>query len=125
MAACVKVNLGPACIDIEGVRAGDRNTVTITLHQGGVPLDLTGLTLTSQVRKKATDVDPPALTAEITVVDAPNGKATLRWPGDDVRALVNGSAKWAGVWDLQVASGPDDPTTVVAGKWSAETDVTR
>jgi hypothetical protein len=83
------------------------------------------LTLTSQVRKKATDVDPPALTAEITVVDAPNGKATLRWPGDDVRALVNGSAKWAGVWDLQVASGPDDPTTVVAGKWSAETDVTR
>ena len=125
MTACVKVNLGPACIDIEGVRAGDRNLVTLTLNQGGAPLDLTGLTLTSQVRKKATDPDPAALTADVIVTDAPNGMCTLRWPGDDVRTLVNGAAKWAGVWDLQVASPPDDPVTLVAGKWSAEADVTR
>jgi hypothetical protein len=125
MATCVTVHLGPACVDIDGVRAGDRNLVTVTLHQAGAPLDLTGLTLTSQVRKKATDVDPPALTADVTVIDAPAGKATVRWPGDDVRTLVNGAAKWAGVWDLQVASPPDDPVTLVAGKWSAEADVTR
>ena len=125
MAACVKVNLGPACIDIEGIRAGDRNLVTLTLTQGGVPLNLTGLTLTSQVRKKATDPDPAALEAEVLLTEPVDGKCTLRWPGDDVRTLVNGAAKWTGVWDLQVASGAEDPVTLAAGKWSAETDVTR
>lgn len=123
--AAVVVPLGPAVVDITGVRAGDRNLVTLTLTSGGAPLNLTGMVVTSQVRKLSVDPDPPALVAEVTVTDAPGGKVSVRWVGDDVREILNGAAAWEGVWDVQVASGTADPLTVAAGKWAAEMDVTR
>lgn len=125
MAYCVVVPLGPACVDITGVRAGDQNEFTMHLHRGGVPLDLTGLTFTAQARKKSTDPDPPALTAVVTVTDALNGDLTVAWPGEDVRALLNGKATWTGVWDLQADDGTNDPTTLAAGNLAAQMDVTR
>jgi hypothetical protein len=42
-----------------------------------------------------------------------------------VAALLGGAAKWSGVWDLQFAASGEDPITYAAGKWSAETDVSR
>jgi len=125
MAACVTVPLGPACVNITGIRAGDRNEMTFTVMSKGAPVDLTGMTVTAQARKKATDPDPAALEAVVDITDPVNGTGTLRWPGDDVRTLLGSSAKWTGVWDLQVGDGVSDPTTIAAGSFDAVSDVTR
>lgn len=121
----VAIPLGPATADLNGVRAGDRNLITGVMSAKGAPLDLTGKTLSAQARKKATDPDPPALTATMTVTDAAAGEFSMQWPGDDVRALLDGAAKWTGVWDLQIEESGVDPLTVCAGKFECETDVTR
>lgn len=125
MTVCAIVNLAPACVDITGVRAGDRNLVTATVVNHGAPMNLTGLTPLSQVRKKATDTGLPALIADVQIIDAATGRISLRWDGDAVATLLGGAAKWSGVWDLQFAASGEDPITYAAGKWSAETDVSR
>lgn len=117
--------LGPAVVNLTGVRAGDRNEFTMTLTSGGVPVNLTGHTVTAAARKKAEDVDPPACTAVVTVTDAVAGQLTVAWPGDAVRAMLGGAASWAGVWDLQSAPASGDPVTLVAGTLTAVMDVTR
>jgi len=121
---CVVVPLGPACVDITGVRAGDRNEMAFTITSAGAPVDLTGQTLSAQARKKATDPSP-AVTAIITVTDAVAGKGTMRWPGAEVRTSLGTADKWTGVWDLQAGDPASDPVTLVAGKFSAVLDVTR
>lgn len=115
--------MGPADLDVDGVRAGDRNLINVRLSSGGAPLDITGATVTSQVR--ATPVDAVALDAVVTVTNAAQGWLTVRWPGTAIRVLVAGQAKWVGVWDLQVQWPGDDPLTILAGKFTAVMDVTR
>jgi hypothetical protein len=121
----VVVPLGPARADLMGVRAGDRNLVTVTLHRGDDPVDLTGITVTAQARKEATDQGPPALEAEVTITDAEAGEFELRWPGEDVRTMLAGAAYWLGVWDLQLDPGGEPPYTVLEGAFEAVQDVTR
>ena len=121
---CVVVPLGPACVDITGIRAGDRNLIVMTLSADGAPLDLTGLTVEAQAR--LTPVDPASISAVIDVVDAALGKIEIRWPGEEVRTVMANSLTWAGVWDLQIVDPEEtDPYTVVAGKFSASMDVTK
>jgi hypothetical protein len=118
------VPFGPARADIKGVRAGDLNEMQVTLTAGGNAFDLTGRTVTAQARQKATSAS--ALDAVVTVLGDPlDGIVTVRWPGDDVRSLLAGRRVWKGVWDLQVGDGVADPTTVIAGSFQAEMDVTR
>ena len=130
MVACVVLPLGPACVDINDVRAGDWNAGQFHLHSGPTPIDLTGLTLTAMARVNAQDQGAPVLTADISIVNAANGDFILRWPGDDVETLLLNSpgavlTKWKGVWDLQADNGVDDPTTMLEGKINARWDVTR
>ena len=122
-AACVTIPLGPACVNLDGIRAGDRNLVTITLTNAGTPMDLTGLEVTAQARKSPTD--GVSIDAVIEVTDPTAGVLTMRWPGEDVTTLMGGKPTFKGVWDLQVGSPPDDPVTVVAGAFLAVMDVTR
>lgn len=120
----VTVPLGPAVVNLTGIRAGDANLMTVTLTTKGEPYDLTGMTLTAQARKKVTD-DAPAVTAAITVDPDPTiGKALLSWPGDQVRDSLAGKANWQGVWDLQVDDGTE-VQTLMAGTFQAVLDVTR
>lgn len=120
----VTVPLGPAVANLTGVRANDRNLIQVTVYSGGVPMDLTGFTVTAQARKAATDADP-AVTAEIEILDAVAGKVSLRWPGADVSTALAGALTFTGVWDLQVSDGVVDPITICAGTFAAESDVTR
>jgi len=122
MRGMASINLSPAQLDVLGVRAGDRNSIVLTLTEAGAPLDLTGKTLTSQVRLTTTAT--AKLDAVVTITDAPAGKVEVRWPGDTVRTLLGTKSSWKGVWDLQLEGTPD-PLTLVAGKWSAVQDVTR
>jgi hypothetical protein len=119
------LTLGPAVLDLAGIRAGDRNLIQFTLTRAGGPVDLTGQTLMAHARYNASSVDPPALAAVVVITDAPGGVLTVRWPGDDVRALMREAPTWRGVWDLQMAAGGSDPVTMVAGAFTAVSDVTR
>jgi hypothetical protein len=122
----VTVPMGPAVVNLTGVRAGDRNLLTVTLTSKGDPYDLTGLTLSAQARLHAVDPEP-AVVAEIEVdPDPTTGKFALRWPGDQVAAAMpQGKASWSGVWDLQADDGTNDPTTLAAGSFAAVLDITR
>lgn len=117
----VTVPLGPAPLDITGVRAGDLNEFQITLKQGGRPMDLTGETITAQARRSV--AAPEHLDAVITMTDAVNGVITLRWPGDAVRTWLGAETSAEGVWDLETSNGAD-PVTILAGRFTAELDVT-
>lgn len=121
--SCVVVPLGPACVDITGVRAGDKNLMSMTLTSDGAPMDLTGLVVSAQARATPTAVEMIAAVVEVT--DPLAGTITVRWPGDEVTSVMAGKATWKGVWDLQVGDGTTDPTTVAAGKFSADMDITR
>lgn len=123
MAARVVLPLGPAVLDLSGVRAGDRNSFTLTLTSAGEPVDLSGVTVQAQARP--TPLAPDVITAEVSVVDAAAGTVLVRWPGDEVREMLGTKATWAGVWDLQVQTEGEDPVTVVAGNFAAVMDVTR
>lgn len=124
MTVCAVVNLAPACVEIQGVRAGDRNLINATVKDNGAALNLTGLTPLSQVRKSSTDT-VVALVADVQIVNAATGQITIRWDGDDVRLLLAGAKKWKGVWDLQFSAPGEDPVTYASGPWSAEIDVSR
>jgi hypothetical protein len=119
----VAVPLGPAQLDIHGVRAGDLNQFQLTLVTGGRPMDLTGQTITASA--KLAKSDSTGLDAVIAVVDGPAGVLTLRWPGDDVRTWLGAVDQKSGVWDLQMTDGTSDPITVLAGIFTAELDVTQ
>lgn len=123
-ATCVALPMGPACVNITGIRGGDRNLITGTVTSKGEPVDLTGMTLAAQARKQATDATA-ALTAVIEITDPLEGAFTMRWPGAAVTTLLNGKKNWTGVWDLQVTEPDFDPLTIAAGTFAAEMDVTR
>jgi hypothetical protein len=124
MAKAVTVPLGPAQVNLVGVRAGDRNLLTVTIRDKDLPVDLTGMVVSAQARKRTTDSDM-ALTANCTIVNAAAGQVEIRWPGADVRTLLADKPTWSGVWDLQMQSPPADPVTVCEGTFDAEMDVTR
>ena len=122
----ITVPLAPPEANFTGLRAGDRNLILVTVKtaKDGVPIDLTGQTITAQARTKNTDLDP-VMTAVIEVLDAVNGELSLRWPGDQVTIALDGKPTWKGVWDLQADNGVEDPVTLCAGTLTAEQDVTR
>jgi hypothetical protein len=117
------VALGPAPLDITGIRAGDRNEFGITLTSNNAPLNLTGYTVTAQARNTHADVDMVA--AVVTITSATNGQLTLRWPGDLIRTWLATKIRATGVWDMQIKPAAGDPITVAAGAFTAEMDVTR
>lgn len=120
------VNLGPAPIDLVGIRAGDRNLVAVTLKDAGAPVDITGMTVRASARLKITDDDAPApVVADITITNASQGKFDMEWPGDQVRDFLGAKSALTGVWDLEVESPPEEPVTIAAGKFVCALDVTR
>jgi hypothetical protein len=118
----VAVPLGPAPVDITGVRAGDLNEFQITLLSGGSKMNVTDMTFNASAR--VTKADTGHLDAVVTIVDGPNGIIMVRWPGDAVRTWLGTNVTQKGVWDLELINGTDDPLTVCAGDFSAELDVT-
>jgi hypothetical protein len=123
MTSPIVVSLGPAAVDLTGIRAGDQNILSMTIHSKGTPLNLTGKTITAQAR--STPLATTAIDAVITVVDAVGGQITIAWPGVTVATMLAGQAKWSGVWDIQMSAPGQDAVTLAAGKFGAVMDVTR
>jgi hypothetical protein len=99
MTTCVTVPLGPACANITGVRAGDRNQFTVTVTNQGQPIDLTGQTVTA-----------PAA-ASMTSTTASSGSGSVV---DVLRACDGATDLWIGTQAQYDAIGTKSPTTVYA-----------
>lgn len=108
------------------VYAGDRNSQTFEFYAtADTPWDLTGATLRAQARLDALDA-AVAIEALCTVDDAVGGIVTVSWDGELVRALLAGAESWAGVWDIELIEAAQTlPVTLLAGKFTAQLDVTR
>jgi len=109
----------PACFDLEIYR-GDTGTWAFLLWKDAlktVPVDLTGVTVTAQMRAGpngqvlADFVCTVAVPNRIDMVLGPNLSAAL----SPVRAM----------WDLQLLYPSGDVSTVLAGRTSVVADVTR
>jgi hypothetical protein len=114
--------MGPAKVDLSGIRAGDRNVLTFTVLSAGGPFDLTGIVATAQARQ--TPDATVAIDAVVTITDAPGGVLTVEWPGAAVSTALAGATTYKGVWDLQLA-GNGWVLTVAEGTFAAVLDVTR
>ena len=117
------VQLGPAQVDLAGVRAGDQNALTLTITSKGKPFNLTGKVVTASARQNV--LDAVSLDAVIDITNALGGIVTVRWPGDAVTQILAGKDSWKGVWDLQVKGTGEDAQTLVEGTFTAVMDVTR
>ena len=117
------VSMGPATVNIAGIRAGDKNLFTMTIKENGQPLNLDNMDIQAQVRSKPSDVNP-SLEAVIEIIDEANGKISIQFPGSEVMTLLGQNPTWAGVWDLQLLA-PDGATTICQGTFAAVMDITR
>jgi hypothetical protein len=118
-----KISLLPTALDLE-LYAGDgvalRLAVTDTSQQ---PMQLTG-EITAQIRKARTDADSAADWAA-DLADGDNGIVIISLTGDQTAALMNGSDKFTGVWDVQWQATDAEPVTLIQGAVSCQSDVTR
>lgn len=118
-------DLGPAVLDLKGIRAGDKNEMRVALLSDGAPWDTTGATVAAQARADKKDA-APALTAVVTAVDEAQGIYLVAWDGDEVRTLLALQETWEGVWDLQIQLPLElAPQTLVEGSIECVMDVTR
>lgn len=125
MTVCAIGDLGPACLDLKGIRANDRNLMYVNLTFDGDPVELEGTEVfAAQARPKAKDT-VVWVDAEVTIVNAALGRLGVRWPGDEVAEALDIKDKIKGVWDLQQTNTSPEPVTIMGGKWEAEWDVTR
>jgi hypothetical protein len=104
--------------------AGDGVALRLNLSdKTGAALQVDG-EITAQIRTTRSEEDPSAeFTADLSEGD--EGIVVLRMSGAETAALMNGSDKFAGVWDLQWTPSDDEPRTLVQGKVSCQLDVTR
>lgn len=115
----------PTKLDWE-IYAGDTVIEEFTLIADGSPVVLTGSTVSAHARTSVRD-SLPALQAVCVLTDPTNGKFTVEWDGTDLQNVVldqPAGEKWAGVWDLQVASA-GGLRTWVQGRMVVYLDVTR
>lgn len=118
------IRLGPTVLDLSGIRSGDSNKINFTISKDGAPVDLTGYTISAQVRKVVTDIDP-AMDAVCQMIDPLAGTFYVTFPGDLVMSMLAGEATFKGVWDIQVTDDESFTTTLAAGSFEAVLDVTR
>lgn len=106
--------------------AGDGPSFTLNVKDpDGVAIPLTG-TMTSQVRKKRHDPDPPDAEFEVDLTDSANGVAVLKLTGEQTEALyaLGAGKNYLGVWDLQWIPEGSEPVTLCQGKVECSADVT-
>lgn len=118
-------DLGPAVLNLTGIRANDKNEMILNLTEDGLPVDLSGMTIEAQARADITDFGEAPIIAEIEILDVLGGKLSVCWPGDQVAEVLGNDPSWKGVWDIQQTTGTDRPVTLIAGTFVATQDVTR
>lgn len=111
------LQLVPGELDLVYYR-GDTRPIAIRFSSGGNAINLTGKTITAQVRT-APDSKTAILSFEVTVVDAADGRITIKPSAADSAKLPA-----SGYWDLQFVTG-STVETYLRGKITSPRDITR
>jgi|SRR3954447_2847675 hypothetical protein len=121
--AATKISLIPSVLDLE-LYAGDGVELVLGLtDSSGGPLNVTG-TVKAQVRANRADVTATTeFAADLT--EGTVGTVILSLTGIQTASLVQGAAKFEGVWDMQWTVLDGEPVTVLQGKVTCDPDVTR
>lgn len=99
---------------------GDSYAFVVTMTYNGAPLDITGRTYESQIRRVASADGPPNAQFTPVLTDPANGELTLYLYPADTNAL-NANVKYS--WDLQQNDG-GTITTLLIGSVVVVQDVT-
>ena len=117
----------PADLDL-GLYAGDDEYLVIeqwTDDAMTVPRDISGLTFTAQMRRKATSDDTDKVDLSVTKHQGTSSSDPTTITVKISKAITNNGWKTA-VWDLQqIETLSGDISTLYAGKVSISKDVTR
>lgn len=118
-----QISLLPSELNL-ALYAGDgvalRLGITDTSQQ---PLALSG-EVTAQIRKSRTEpVSSADWAADLSEGD--DGFVTIRLTGEQTAALVLGTESFTGVWDVQWQADGEEPITLIQGKITCQSDVTR
>lgn len=104
--------------------AGDGISVKFTVqYPDSSPFPLDGV-VSSWIKSKRTDPDPPLLEWTVDDTQQPNGIVLLSLTGDQTESLVNGKGVFAGVWDLQFLPTGAEAMTLAQGNVTCNADVT-
>lgn len=106
--------------NILDLEQGATFNMPVTLSYGGVSFPLQGYTGRAQMRKKATDPDPPVGVFTVEIIDAPTGKLVLRMTATQTAAIPAGNY----VYDLEIQNG-DTVLRVLKGSVTVTAQVTR
>jgi hypothetical protein len=119
-----QISLQPQVLDLM-LYAGDGVSFRLICTDGsGDPIDITGA-VKAQIRLQRLDEDPPIADFNVNLVDAYQGIIVLSLTGDQTQELVDGTGKFAGVWDVAWDPSTSEPRTLVQGKVECVADVTR
>lgn len=104
--------------------AGDGLQLRITVTDpDGAPIPLDG-TIAAQIRAHREDTAPTAVFA-VDATDAAAGVVVIALTDEQTAALLNGSSRFYGAWDVQWTSLADVTKTLVQGQVVGDLDVTR
>ena len=107
--------------EVEIIRGDDySHDIEFTLKSTGLPINISGRTYTSQLRKMKQQTNPDA-TFVCVVTDGPNGELTLTLSHTVTATLPVGCY----YWDVEENAGGVITTYIPAGKVKVISDVTR
>lgn len=111
--ANAEVDLRAQIVNVSVMR-NDAWTMQVTIESpSGTPVNLTGRTITAQLRDRPDSTSSTALT--VTPVDLTIGKFNVG----------QSAATAKGVYDVQITGGAVSPRTYIRGKLELTSDVTR
>lgn len=110
--------MAPAELDLI-LRTGDTEQITLTLSNGGSPVNITGRTYAAQIRPEPLSSTVIA-SFSCVITNAAAGIVVCTLTATQTAAL----SPTIGVWDLQETNG-SSVTTLVAGTATIQSDVTR
>lgn len=112
------------------IRQGGSFLFSVALkNPDGSPVNLTGATLSAQIRRKALDANPPVAACVIAVTDAVNGLADLSLTDEVTAAIACGEVETLPasryVWDLELLDTLGRVTPLLYGDVVVFREVTR
>lgn len=111
---------GPGIVPAEKIYGGDGWSRTLTISQGGTPVDLTAGWSGWKAQWRPTAAARTAIDITIDTTDAASGVLRLSLTG-----AQTGSMGGDGVWDLQATPTGGEPVTWVRQQTTWQQDVTR
>ena len=116
-------------LDLRIRQGGTFEFSILVTNPDGSPVNLTGATLSAQLRRTGLAPDPPVATFAIVVTDAVNGAAKLALSSAETAAITCGEAETDKasryVWDLELLDAAARVVPLLYGNVAIFREVTR